>query len=212
MKIKCIIPCAGFGTRLGMAPNESKEMLWDNILNERVINYSLSLCYSLGFEPLVLSRREKGDLNSYMNFFGVEVVIIDDGIEWFDTILKSYDHWSENNIVILPDTRWDNAEQSLKHVKYCFEKLNSTMVLGTLNVPDATKWCVVSGDYLFEKPKSNMSSLAVGVFGFSKYEGKKLFESFKKKYPFQIPKTTQFVELENFQDITRVKSDRLVRV
>lgn len=211
MKIKAIIPCAGFGTRLGMAPNESKEMLWDNVLNERVIDYSLNLCKKLGFEPIVINRSDKSDLRNYLGDKTGQW-IVNDSIEWYDSILKSYEVWGDNNVVLLPDTRWDNAEQSLKHVKYCFEKLNSIMVLGTLTVPDATKWCVVSGDYLFEKPKSNMSSLAVGVFGFSKCEGKKLFESFKKKYPFQIPSTTQFVELENFQDITREKSDRLVKV
>lgn len=210
--MKCIIPCAGYGTRLGMAPNESKEMLWDLIGAEHIIDYSLFLSIALGFEPLVISRSGKEDLNRYLEKRGVaETVIIDDGEEWYDTILKSYDHWGDNNVVLLPDTRWDNAVASLKHIKYCFEKLNSVMCLGTLEVEDATKWCVVQGDYLFEKPKSNISSLAVGVFGFQKEVGQRMFNNFKNKESFEMPKTTQFVELENFEDITREKSSRLSR-
>lgn len=211
MAIKAIIPCAGYGTRLGMAPNESKEMLVDATRREHVIDYSLELCRTLGFEPLVISRSGKEDLNKYLPSIGIIPVIIDDGEEWYDTILKSYNHWGDNNVVLLPDTRWSNAVASLKHIKYSFEKLNSVMALGTLDVEDARKWCVVHGDFLFEKPNTNMSSLAVGVFGFYKEVGRRMFNNFKNKTSFEIPKTTQFVELQNFEDITRQKSTRLSR-
>ncbi len=212
MKIKCIIPCSGYGTRLGMSPNESKEMLWDNNLQERVIDYSLKLCDSLGFEPLVLTRGEKEDLNIHLFNKNINLMFIEDGTEWHDTILKSYSFWDDNNIVLLPDTRWNNAEQSLKHIKYCFETLNSVMALGTLEIEDARKWCVLHSNFLFEKPENDICSLGVGVFAFTKELGRQMFASFKNRQPFEIPETTQFVHLENFKDITREKSDRLTRI
>lgn len=210
--MKVIIPCAGYGTRLDTKPNESKEMLWDNQRQERIIDYSLRLCRDLELEPLVLTRTGKDDLNNYLRSNKVPMYYSDYGTEWYDTILQAHEVWEDNNMVLLPDTRWDNALQSLKHIKYCFEKLNSVMALGTLEVEDARKWCVLHGDFLFEKPSSTMCSLGVGVFAFHKEIGKRMFEAFKNKESFEIPKSTQFVELENFKDITREKSNRLTKI
>lgn len=209
-----IIPCSGYGTRMGMLPHQSKEMMYDKKYNEYVIDYSLDLCYRTGLDPLVISRKDKDDLNSYLIKEGHTPLHIEDGTEWYDSILKSYDYWSDNNIVILPDTRWDNSQRSIEHVKYCLEELNKPMVIGTLSIKDVTKWCLVDNGCLIEKPSGyygeKTSHLAAGLFSFTKNNGYDLFNSFNRKEYYKMPNNTQFVKLENFHDITREKSDRLV--
>lgn len=213
--MKIIIPSSGFGTRMGMRPDQSKEMLWDVQSKERVIDYSLKICKELGISPIVITRDAKQDLNTYLEQQGISPVKIGDGVEWYDTILKSSKHWDSNNIILLPDTRWNNDFESINNIYWHLEHLKKPLSLGLLEVEDASKWCVLvnNNQSLFEKPKDVVGkALAIGVFGFQKGMGEEMLHRIKDKAPFHLNTNTQYVQLENFKDITREDTGRLICV
>ena len=94
--VKAIIPCAGFGTRMAMQPNQSKEMLTDPVTGKYLIDYSLDLCYKYKIKPVVISRLEKEDLNSYLRSKNVTHISLKEaGKEWAQTVLKSQGLWAK---------------------------------------------------------------------------------------------------------------------
>src|SRR6266850_3092271 len=104
--MRAIIPCAGFGTRVGMKSNQSKELLPDSN-NKPLIQYSLDICRLYQIDPLVILREEKKDLQEYLKKEKVNYITIKPEGEWYDTVLKSQGHWDENNVLMLPDTKFD---------------------------------------------------------------------------------------------------------
>lgn len=211
----CVIPAAGLGTRVGMKRHESKEMLYVKAEKQRVIDYSLKLCKKHGIRPIVVSREEKKDLNDYCTKKGVDVCLIDDSKEWADSVYQSNPYWGESNILIFPDTRWENSDATIKKIKFDMSRVGVRISLGVLEVEDMSKWCGLYyyNSTLIEKHIHMKSTpgLAFGVIGFSKYAGLKTFEEIRVSGRVSIPPETQFFELEGFKDITRKKSKKLIR-
>lgn len=204
--IKAIIPAAGFGTRVGMKPGESKEMLiWDKEAPNRVIDYSLNLCKEAGLEPLVISRAEKEDLNTYLRGKGIEPVIIEPKGEWMDSILAVEEYWGWRNILMLPDTRYNNSLEIIKQMMFQILTNQGCLSLGLHYVDNGSKWCIWSEDRLIEKPKAGGDpGWAFGVVGFNKQYGKMILEELSEtKMSIIAPETPQFLLIENFIDITR---------
>lgn len=209
--VRGIMPAAGYGTRMGMSINQSKEMLRDPKDQSYLIDYSLNLCYSNKIEPIVISRIEKEDLNSYLRLKGVEhIVLKTPGKEWADTVLKSQGLWTEKNILILPDTRFEPANESIKRVKDLLHQYD--LVAGVHKVPglEIDKWGIIDRNTIWEKPsvinpKINSSHKAWGILGFSKSIGEKLFQSQNKHNWLTLSPEIEpaFVHLDKFEDITR---------
>lgn len=199
---KCIIPCAGFGRRMKMKPTQSKEMLPDNLFGfSHIIDYSLMLCKLHNLEPLVISRKEKKDLNSYLKKQKVKVLLVDHYGEWAESVLKSKDHWAENNLLMLPDTRF-TPYSIIDDMKKGLE-LGNNAVFAMHKVNDPQNWGIIDDYKLFEKPKHMIApKMAWGLIGFRKNFGIELFHNLIE-FKFQCLKHSGFVYLNNFQDITR---------
>lgn len=198
--MRAIIPAAGFGKRMNMNPNESKEMLPDGL--GHIIDYSLNLCDEYGLTPLIITRKEKVDLYDYIfNETQHELMTIVPYGEWPDTILTSQDKWHDHNILILPDTRFrpTNVIQLIKN-----DLENGAMASIALHsVDNASKWCIVQDYDIIEKPQSKANGWAMGLIGFHKNEGYRLFKSLTTRgRPYRLIDTS-FQYLDSFQDITR---------
>lgn len=201
--MKAIIPSAGFGRRMKIKKNQSKEMLPDVIFGyDHIIDYSLEICRRYNLEPIVISRKEKKDLNNYLKKKKVKTVIIKPEGEWNNSVLKSSEFWSEDNILILPDTRWNNWEV-IEDMKKGLQ-LGNNAVFAIHNVNDPENWGVIKNYYLREKPKDlSEKQNAWGVIGFKQNYGYHLFESMNNKNVWL--NNCGFAYLNGFQDITRGK-------
>lgn len=197
--MRAIIPCAGFGTRMGMKPNESKEMLFLNNEDTPCIDYALKQCAANGLSPLVVTRPEKKDLIAYCEELGVKLMLLNPKREWADTVLASRPYWDEDNVLLLPDTRWENPRSVHKIVETnCF-------TIGTHFVMDPQNWGIYEGGAIIEKPKETHSNIAWGIIKFEYAEGIKFFtEIADNKYSLLPKNHTQF-NLGRFQDLTRVR-------
>lgn len=216
-KTLCILPCAGLGTRMNMKPNESKEMLPDPKTDKPLIDYSLDLCKKYDLQPLIITRKEKTDLIEYIdkrnNSENISLLTLSEiNGEWPETILRSEPFWNENNILMLPDTRFepDTIIESIKN------KLNEhtlfvkpRYVFGMHIVDVEIPWGLVeniqymASTSVTEKPIKRFR--AWGVIGFKKNHGELLFQSQKQKNQQFCEHTPYVVEytFDSFKDITR---------
>lgn len=199
--MKCIIPAAGFGTRMGMKIDESKELLIDPETNAPIIQYSLDLCNKYNLEPVVVTRAEKRDLIDYCDRQHVLTQIIVPEGEWMNTVLMSSNYWDRDNILILPDTRFNPTDVILEMKKDL--ELGARTSIALHKVPDADKWCIVRSYTLMEKPKCYPGEqYAFGLIAFTKAEGRAIFTELKDS-KVALPYNSSFRYLENFKDITR---------
>lgn len=206
MNRKIILPCAGFGTRVGLAPDESKELL--QLENEHgvLIDYAMKYATIFNAEAVVISRPEKKDLNSYLQYrYNVTPVLYKPTGEWAQTVFDSYEHWGDSNILLLPDTRWADPIATLEHTFFCLEKMQTPTVFGVHEVADSQNWCVKHGNYFLEKPVAltDKTNLAFGTIGFDRYIGAKLFSDLAKHKSYKVSTYSQYIKLNNFIDVGR---------
>lgn len=198
--MKAIIPCAGFGTRMKVPANKSKEMLKDPYKKGKfIIDYSLEICKIFKLDPLIITRKEKTDLKQYIfNRQSKFIDIIPEG-EWYNSVLKSKDHWEEDNLLILPDTRFqswkviDEIQQGLK--------LGNNAVFALHTVTDPHKWGIIEDYKVLEKPDMIGKRQAWGLIGFKRSYGEELFFTMKEKSV--TLDNVGFCYLSFFKDITR---------
>lgn len=200
MKPLAIIPCAGFGTRMGMKKHESKEMLPDNIFGfDHIIDYSLMICKRFDLEPLVISRKEKKDLNNYLKKKKIKVHLITPQGEWPETVLSSQKFWRDQNILLLPDTRFypeSCIEDILKGLQ-----IGNNAVFALHKVMDPENWGIIKDYSIIEKSDQLIGpENAWGIIGFKSPYGSLLFGLMKYHMPLE---NVGFVYLNSFQDITR---------
>ena len=204
-KIKCILPCAGLGTRMGMKNNEAKELLLDPTYQTPIIDYSLKICKDQGFTPVIISRKEKREFNRYVSG-KAELLIIEPRGEWMDSILQSKDLWEEKNILILPDTRFrpiDEASKLVKDLDFCNLSFGLHFVKHTQNWGIVKQIDMKTYDVI-EKPKDNIfCSTAWGIVAFKPEQGEQLFEGFRTKNQWFRVENASCAYLQSFKDITR---------
>lgn len=205
--VKAIIPCAGLGTRMGMKPTESKEMLVDPATGKPLIAYTLDLCKQFNIQPVIITRQEKQDLILYCRN-KAEVIILDTiPEEWPNTVLASKSFWSEKNILLLPDTRFEPVE-SIGEAIRALETLD--FAFGAHKVDDVSKWGMIEYEksnktlLVSEKPTQTNPGLAWGFIAF-KNNGKSenLFNVYSKRNQFLYLKSFDIMYLTSFKDITR---------
>lgn len=201
-----LIPAAGFGTRMGMLPSQSKEMLPDpSNEGKPLIAWCIAAAQDNNLVPLVLVRKEKLDLIRYLEKrkISYRVMSMNHGDEWMDTVLKSADSWWTRNVLILPDTRWDNPSvlnQALNLIT------DNPLVVGTHSVLDTSKWGAIYNmdgvPFLEEKPSLPIAGEAWGILGFSPDMGHYLFKCFKHRIRASVF-NVRTLQLNNFRDLTR---------
>lgn len=210
--IRGIIPAAGYGTRISMEKNQSKELLIDPATNEPLIEFHFKQCIKYKIKPLVLLRKEKRDLIKYCKRKKIEYLIIPnhDG-EWYDTILMSKHKWYQWNIIMLPDTKY--IDNKYDDILFQQEDLQFNVLTLCHIVDEPIKWgmCKVEDGHGFgvmcEKPNftNYYFDFAWGILAFKKEWGEYLMNNFKKKQPFVIPNFMTY-EINNFEDLTRDQS------
>ena len=204
---KCIIPCAGLGTRMNMKPGEAKELLLDPVYKTPLIDYSLKICKDYSITPVIISRPEKKEFNRYVAG-KCELLVIEPRGEWMDTILQSRDMWhDEKNILILPDTRFSPKKEVLNLLND-LDKYD--LSFGLHNVKeDYKKWGMVrqTATHSFEvceKPtEDKFTSEAWGLVSFKPQAGEKLFTGFSQKGVWFKVENACCTRLTSFGDITR---------
>lgn len=202
--MRMIIPCAGFGTRMSMNPNQSKELLLYQ--GKPLIENALQLAQIFNIKPLVITRIEKQDLIQYCAENDIETQIIDVRGEWADTILQSKPWWEEDNILVLPDTVFDPAHDTIYDILEGLE-LGNNAVIALHDVKDVSQWGYVTNYTITEKPqfitRGIVSGNAWGVIGFKKTYGEELFSAMTKRNNALQLKNVGFTYLEGFRDLTR---------
>lgn len=200
--MRTIIPCAGFGTRMNLPPNQSKELLIDPKTNEPLIKWTLDL----SIDPLIILRKEKEDLIQYCKDNQIEYIITEPTKEWPETILRSEDRWDNTNVLLLPDTRFGSHYLNVMKVRQALQFGCKKLVFGVHKVDDLSKWGEVSLGKTREKPQHlwKVSGYAWGVLGFSKDIGNSLFNAYLDKTPFNYEiNDVEYVDLSWFTDLTR---------
>lgn len=198
---RLILPCAGYGKRMFMQSNQSKELLLYN--GQPLIERHLVEARANNLNPLVITRIEKQDLIEYCAKNGVETKIIEVEGEWAESVLKSCLKWEENNILVLPDTIIEPYSESLKQIKKGLEVGNDA-VFALHKVADPKNWGIVKEYRVVEKPSYlEGEQLAWGMIGFKQIYGIELFNGMKNKNcPLKL-RNAGFVYLDKFQDVTR---------
>lgn len=200
LRFKAIIPCCGYGTRVGMKPNESKELLPNPTTGEPLIKWHIDLCKKYDIDPVFIVRPEKTDLIEYLKDHEVVLYQPVENEEWMDTIYKNKEHFGQKNILLLPDTVFgpdDTIEEMKKHLEWL------ELVCLTHEVEDPTKWGVIDEINILEKPASTWVKTAWGVIGFdiSIIDIFKQMAVDKKAYIAKLVKHN--ISLDAFEDLTR---------
>lgn len=206
--MRAIIPAAGFGTRMNMRLDQSKEMLPDpsNSGRDHIIDHSLKLCSLMYLDPLVIVRKEKQDLIKYLQSLEVEYLVIETRGEWPDTVIESQFHWHDDNILILPDTRFNPARKAIMDIQNGLE-LGNNAVFALHQVTDPEKWGIISDYRVFDKPKHLQGEQwAWGLIGFTAEYGEQIFNTLDNNDKDKIQlRNVGFTYLNSFKDITRGK-------
>ncbi len=203
--VKAIIPCCGFGTRMNMAPNQSKELLINPKTNKPLIQFWLDICSDNNLSPFLLIRPEKTDLISFCLANQIEHQVMMPGKEWADTIYLSNSMWADKNIVFLPDTEITPKSAVSEMVTNLH---HSPLVMGVFPVNESNKWCVLATtktgeSFLAEKQKlKNVSFVGVGVWAFEKECGIRMFKDLSESN-YHMNVKTLTVNLDSFVDLTR---------
>lgn len=195
--MRVIIPCAGYGTRMGMDPNKSKELLLDDT-GKPIIEWCLNLFSRSQY--LLIIREGKQDLIDYCIKNGLLFIVVPPTKEWPDTILQSADYWDTRNLLLLPDTRFEPSFNA-KLVPYSL--MHNKLVLGIHEVDNISKWGAVKGNSLAEKPDDISPGEAWGFIGFKEEVGRELFSNFLAKGQWMSYNGIYKIKLDSFKDITR---------
>lgn len=216
-KTLIIIPAAGYGTRMGLLPHESKELIPDPYNdNKPLIDWHLDLAKE-ETNKLVITREEKTDLIDYLAEEQIFTLLINDvSKEWPNSVLYSKISWEETNILVLPDTRW-KYDETKSCIIWDIQKELEThdLVFAVHEVEDVSKWGFVNLN-LFPKiptiegtqekpPKTGKDEgFAWGIIGFRNNVGEELFQAYLDKTYFDLTKfKTSVIFLDKFQDVCR---------
>lgn len=203
-KYKAIIPCAGFGTRMRMQPHEAKELLLDEDGNP-TIDWSLNICKKYDIEPIIVTRPEKIEFNHFLDQRGITYVF-DEGKSVGISLLKSQPYWSDYNIILLPDTRFEYDDKFFINI-FKAMKAGNDSIFALFNVDDYLNWGIICDNTFYEKPKriftEDDNAFAWGVIGFKKEYGKTLLNSYNLTAEPLVLSNPGYLFIENFKDISR---------
>jgi hypothetical protein len=200
-----LIPAAGFGTRMGTPP--AKELLpHPYFKNKNFLEICLESCQKLSVSPLVISRKDKTELNDFLSKNKIPYILINHSLDWQDSILQSISLWQEENLVLLPDTYYNPLSQ----VQMTVMKLKEVSLSFTyFKVSDSKNWGGIkfdSNEVLIVEKKTGFN-YAWGHLGFKKEIGSKLFKSLLQDKEFKFHGRFSAQLIDTFIDLTRSTSD-----
>lgn len=212
-----LLPAAGLGTRVGSPP--AKELLPD-LQNRPLIDFALEQAFAREWPVHVITRAEKRSLLEHLATWqdrglDVSIQLVELTKEWPETLLLSRPFWRENNLVVLPDTRyepldiWDEmlrVQQKMAAAVYA--------VCESQDFSNISSWGVIESDpfRLCEKPqhllsKSENSYLIWGLMMFEKSAGEALLQAhLESTFDHQwkaLAAEVHLVRLQSFIDLTR---------
>ncbi len=209
-----IVPCAGFGTRVGSPP--AKELLINPHTQQPLIDHSLGIAQAQGWNKVLITRPDKKGLMDYVTKWEqreqlkTQWVVVQKTKEWPESILKSSEFWTEKNILILPDTSW--APLGIEE-KVISELGAYDVSYGIFETPNKQTWGTVSAQgnslQLCEKPQNAGADFkAWGLIAFKKNIGKILFNSILESTMDHQVKSLQIraclTLMSSFTDHTRI--------
>lgn len=208
--MKVIIPCAGYGTRVGSPL--AKELMPSKIDGNPLIYFILQEAIKRKWDIHVITRKEKTTLIDYLsNFPKTYVQIVEPTKEWPESILESKKYWNDKNLLVLPDTYFtplgilDDMESQI----CCYEA-----VYGIIEKNNYETWGVVDAASknlkLIEKPNATLiknSHRAWGMIAFQNDVGEEIFRAhLESTFDHQekiLPVKSKYLHLEVFEDLTR---------
>lgn len=200
-----------------MGSPAAKELLPD-AYGQPLIQWALELAANRDWKAHVITRDSKQPLLEYLEKrkqagLKLSIQLIEDSTEWPDTLLQSQPYWDDQNLVILPDTRFEPTT--------VLDELQETLARGAdaafalFDTPEFATWGVIDPKQrrLCEKPQEDAQALlakgckAWGAFGFQKNAGTELLSqmlasTFDHTWK-TLPPRSQFVNLLTFEDLTR---------
>lgn len=213
-----LVPAAGFGLRMGAPP--AKELMPRPGQSKPLIDWPIQLAKARDWECLIISRRDKTELNQYIEGIhkispeNTRLYLIESSSDWFDSCLQSQDLWKDKVILVLPDTQF-SPENALDEINNQLDVYD--LVVAHHEVVDIENWGHIwtEGQKLFvqEKPQVPIGEVlrtgkwAWGVLGFRKPWGSPLLRaqemSQKLKQPQKLDGNMASIRLEYFTDLTR---------
>lgn len=212
-KTSLIVPCAGFGTRVGSPP--AKELLPHPHSLQPLIDTSLDIAENNNWPLILITRPEKKILIDYVQAqqkkreLKINWVLVKPTKEWPESILVSQNFWDENNLLVLPDTEWQPQAAEQKIVQ---QLENYEVSYGLFNTEDLTTWGAVqisdNDIKVCEKPKKKLADFYPwGLIAFKKSVGQILFEALLQSTMDHeiktLPLKAQKYFLNSFTDLTR---------
>lgn len=219
-----IVPCAGFGRRVGSPP--AKELL--PLRNgQPLIDQALSRAKKLDWKSVVVTRPQKIELIEYCKNKYPQTILqcIDETQDWPHTALASSKLWSEWNLLVLPDVEYGPENIWQKMFEATSLDKDVDLVVATHQVKDPKSWgCVLNKNeniYLSEKvsladtwPVADKTYPAWGLILFRKRIGVQLFKLFIESRKIQKPIILEgtfkmeSMSLDFFRDRTRGLNDQ----
>lgn len=195
-----ILPCAGFGTRVNMPADKSKELLVDPTTKKPLIQWHIDLCKEYNIEPIFIIRPEKTDLIEYVKDIGTTVLYTPkENEEWMFSIFNNKEHFGVKNILMLPDTTFEPKE-IMKEMKEQLEWLELVSLTHEVTTPNL--WGCITDSHIYEKQDWG-NNTAWGVLGFD-ISIVHIFEDLGKYKQTDISRFVKHqLSLTNFKDHTR---------
>lgn len=203
-KFSAIIPSCGYGTRMNMMPNQSKELLINPDTSKPLIQWHIDLCKKYDIEPIFIVRPEKKDLISYLEKQQYKPILYspNEGEEWMYTIYNNREYFSEKNILLLPDTTF-SPQDVIVELKEHLEWLEFVLLLHEIPQNEQYLWGIYENEVVLEKPKACYSNLAWGVIGFD-INCVDAFKELGETKKINLQKRVKYdILLNNFKDVTR---------
>lgn len=209
-----ILPCAGFGRRVGSPP--AKELL--PLRNgQPLIDGPLLDAKHLHWDSVVVSRIEKRELNHYLatHFADTKLHLCQETEEWPQSVLESSKYWKTWNLLVLPDTAYSPEDIWLQMFRAI--EAGTKLVVAEHPVSQAKLWgrVFIEGHQVLLAEKTDLqmldSSMAWGLLLFHRSIGQALFDGFiesrKENTAIRLsqcqPDNVKFVGLQSFTDLTR---------
>jgi dTDP-glucose pyrophosphorylase len=215
-KTHIIVPCAGYGVRVGSPP--AKELLPHPTTKKPLIEGCLEMAEETGWPLVLITRPEKKVLIDYVHqqekqrHIHVEWVLVKNTKEWPESVLASQPFWGEQNLLLLPDVEWNPKSavveivDNLKtyDISYGLFESENLQTWGTVEISDRQiRVC--------EKPRENYDGfLPWGLLAFKRSVGRFLFDSLLRSTLDHevrtLPFKAQKIALDSFVDLTRGQS------
>lgn len=219
--MRFFIPAAGLGTRMNMQPHEAKEFL-DQPDGTKMIDYALNLVQEPN-DSVVITREAKKQLVGYLRQTlrkGRKIKILEEETDGYaETMLSASDMFKAKNVLILPDTRFDQPAKILQEIEVALT--DHDLVFGVHEVIDSTEWGIIQDGKLYEKcalvgpPEEYINEegekgiregklLAWGLIGFKANPGSDLFTSLMFNEQVDLSRyKVKLVKMTGFKDISR---------